>query len=131
MEQAAKNRGRLDQTRQVVAWLAAFLAFAFHLANLKAAADEVPEVHPAHNQLPPGFAGRQIGPEVGAHLLDRFGFNQRDVASVLVIEVTVAFEPSSRMRDCDGDRAWRAAMRVRKKYRFDSSHLPAHVFRAS
>jgi hypothetical protein len=42
----------------VVARLAAFLAFAFHLADLKTAADEVREVDSTNDQLPSGVAGR-------------------------------------------------------------------------
>jgi hypothetical protein len=58
VQQPAKNHRRLDQTRQVVARLAAFLAFAFHLADLKTVADEVREVDSTHDQLPSGVAGR-------------------------------------------------------------------------
>ena len=58
MKQAAKNHTRLDQARKVAARLAAFLAFAFDLADLKTAADEVREVDSTHDQLPSGVAGR-------------------------------------------------------------------------
>ena len=131
MEQTPKNDRCLDHTGEVIAWLAAFLAFALQLADAKAAADEVPKVCPTYNQLPAGVAGRQIDSVIGPHLLDRLGFDQRDVAGVLVIVMTVALESTSRMRHGDRDRTGWAAMHVRKKYRLDSSLALAHAFRAS
>ena len=76
MKQPPKNHMRLDQTRQVIARLAAFLAFAFHLADLKTAADDVREVDSTHDQLPSGVAGRYINPVLAPHVLDRLGFDQ-------------------------------------------------------
>lgn len=131
MQQSAKNRRRPDQTGQVVARLAAFLALAFHLANLKAAADEVGEVYPAHDQLPSSVARRQIQPVIGSQSLDRLGFDQRDVAGFRVIELTIAFESASGVGDRYRDLMRGATMRVRKKYPFDCSSLLAHLFRAS
>lgn len=131
MQQSSKNHLRLDQPGQVVAGLAILLAFTFHFTDAKPAADEVGEADPADHDLASSFGRWQIEPMISAHLLERLGFDQRDVASIGVIEMTVAFEPASGMGNRGKHRMRCAAMRLGKKYRFDRAPLLAHVIPAS
>jgi hypothetical protein len=65
VEQAAKHERRIDRPDQILARLASLFAFAFDVADLKAASDEITEVDPADNDLPPGFAASQIDAVLG------------------------------------------------------------------
>src|SRR2546425_10474418 len=101
MQEALKHDLCADELRQVVARLASLFAFALELANLKAPADEIAKVDPAHQHLASSQARVELEAVLGRLALKPFGFDQGDVARVRVgvAEVAISLEALAGMAD--------------------------------
>ena len=100
MKQSLQHFLSADESDEVLAGFAVLFALALDLAHTKATADEVGELDVPDLHLTSRLSGSKDDAMLGLKFFERLRFDQRDIARLGVVVVTVTLEASAGVGHC-------------------------------